>query len=194
MSNLRKKRRRKRCIRCGSLDTKKNGPIWCRQKGKAWQYFCNSCQRQWVHHCDAFYRIPGCENIRTSKDKVIKTIALIAVSLPLNQIERLVGIRYETIWKILMVIGDSEEGKEQLTKIIDEKYADIPYFESWIAFWRLAYNRRQRKFLLDQALNMRRRNGFEKQEVLKNVCRILELKGKWSISPHGLIQKEKRQH
>ena len=96
-----------RCPRCSSLETKANGTI----KGRVQQYRCKDCGKSWTVAVDALVGTSG-RGLRPPNQKTLKAVALNCLGIPKRQIERLTGVKSETIRRQLnriQVEGCSDE-------------------------------------------------------------------------------------
>jgi transposase-like protein len=85
-----------RCLKCGSANVKANG--W---KGEAQQFRCMTCGKSWTFAHNWLVRRDG-RAVRPPTKRVVGALALCSLGIPKRQVEKLVGIKAETIHRHLL--------------------------------------------------------------------------------------------
>lgn len=99
-------RNRAICPKCGERTWVKNGRHETKSKGVATRWVCKStgCGYHTTEYERPVNVFPDGYEFRTSRAEVVKAIALLALGLPFRRVERLVGMKGETIRKHIRIL------------------------------------------------------------------------------------------
>jgi hypothetical protein len=85
------------CIQCRSVSGRPNGIRKTKYSGDLQQIRCSTCARQWTVRITRKDRIFNGRRVRIDEEKLLQAFALFALQIPMSKIEKLVGIKAETI-------------------------------------------------------------------------------------------------
>ena len=161
-----------KCPRCRLQAGCPNGSLSAMGKGRMQQVRCAACKRQWSIPVGEVEPLFCGERIHVRIELLLQAFALIVVGIPMCRVQRLVGIKAQTVKKKLLSILESHRWQE-LQRILEERFSIPGSYLSDFDFVIVSRGEVGQADFLDWSKELRRQDPADRAKCARLASRIL---------------------